>query len=245
MKMDNKGGRMRLLVIEDNTELRAALERTLKGFYVVDAVSSGLDGLQTAQTGSYDLVILDLGLPGLDGLGVCKNLRTAGITTPILVLTAQDDTHDKVALLDAGADDYMTKPFAMEELLARLRALARREPTTGSSPLQIGPLVLDPASRTVTRSGRPIPMRRKEFDLLEYLMRNHDRVVTRVMITDHVWEADEVLWTNAIDVHVKYLRDKIDRPFNEALIKTIHGVGYKLETPKSAETEHPAVPSGH
>jgi two-component system OmpR family response regulator len=221
---------MRLLIIEDNKDVVAALRRGLQSLYVVDVVTNGVDGLHHAEVGDYDLILLDLTLPDKDGLEICRELRRERNTTPILILTARGDIDDKVALLDAGADDYLTKPFSLEELKARIRALLRREATPiNSSRIEVGDIVLNAASRTVTRQDQSIQLRRKEFDLLEYMMRNAGKPLTRQMILDHVWDMNDNLWTNAIDVHIKFLRDKVDRPFGGKSIKTVHGVGYKLE----------------
>lgn len=230
---------MKLLLIEDDAFMVAALRRGLNQSYLVDAVATGTEGLHEAEVGSYDAVVLDLMLPDMLGVTVCQRLRQKGIGTPILVLTARADVKDKVLVLDAGADDYLTKPFSLEELRVRLRVLVRREPKTArTSQLAVGDLTVDIATRRVNRGEVPIKLRRKEYALLEYLMHHAGTVVTRAMITDHVWEGGDSLWTNAVDVHIKYLRDKIDRPFECAMIKTVHGVGYMLEAPRTV------VPAG-
>lgn len=227
---------MRLLIIEDNQQIARGLKGGLKSAYAVDTVHTGQDGIRQTESVSYDAIILDLGLPDMDGSKVCKTLRANGVTVPILVLTAEISTATKVKLLDMGADDYVTKPFKLEEVGARLRALMRRAPQqTTSSRLVVGDLELDTGRRTVRRGGTDIVLRRKEFDLLEYLMRNQSRTVTRPMIVEHVWDMNEDLWTNVVDVHIKHLRDQIDRPFPDKLIKTVHGVGYKLEAKSVAE----------
>lgn len=221
---------MRILVIEDNKRVAMALCEVLRETYVVDVEYSGKSALNNLNITSYDVILLDLGLPDMDGKEVCKQLRARKISAPVIILTGNDSTMSKVAMLDSGADDYLTKPFSIDELKARMRALMRRHsyrPAPGV--LTIEDLTLDPAKRTVRRQDKDIILRRKEFDLLEYMMRNQGRTLTRSMIIDHVWESGNGLWTNAVDVHVKYLRDKIDRPFKRQLIKTIHGVGYKLE----------------
>jgi two-component system OmpR family response regulator len=226
---------MRLLIVEDNAEVVAALRRGLRSSYVIDVASTGRDGLHQAEVGEYDLILLDLSLPDKDGREVCRELRASRSKVPILILTARSEVNEKVALLDQGADDYLTKPFSLEELKARIRALLRRDsPSVDSSNVAVGDLTLDTATRSVTRGEAAIKLRRKEFDLLEYLMRNAGKTVTRQMILDHVWDMNDSLWTNAIDVHIKYLRDKIDRPFGSHMIKTVHGVGYKLEAEVSA-----------
>jgi two-component system copper resistance phosphate regulon response regulator CusR len=228
---------MRLLVIEDNRDIVAGLQRGLKGRYVVDAALSGEEGLYLAEINHYDLIMLDLSLPDMDGLEVCRGLRDNKIMSPILVLTARMDVQDKIVTLDAGADDYMTKPFHLAELTARIRALMRRGLEPLPNALVAGELEVDVARRSVRRSGREVTLRRKEFDVLEYLMRNQGRPVTREMILEHVWGGEDAIWTNAVDVHVKYLRDKVDRPFATKLIKTVHGVGYKIEAFPASEHE--------
>lgn len=227
---------MRLLVIEDNKRVALALREALKGAYVVDIEHSGREALNNMSISHYDVILLDLGLPDMDGQTVCQQLRARNVTAPVIVVTGDDTPENKVNVLDCGADDYVTKPFNTDELKARIRAVMRRY---GHRPLpstlRVGDVELDPAARKVTRQEKEISLRRKEFDLLEYMMRNPGRTLTRPMIIDHVWESGDGLWTNAVDVHIKYLRDKIDRPFGTQLIKTIHGVGYKLEAAENAE----------
>jgi len=223
---------MRLLVVEDDSGIVASLRRGLRTNYVVDIAKTGADGLDRAEITTYDAIVLDLNLPDQSGLEVCRELRIRPKSAPILILTGSADIEDKVTLLDAGADDYLTKPFSMEELKARLRVLVRRSSRAGSSLLVVDDLKLNTATRHVERAGTQIQLRRKEFDLLEYMMYHSGTVITRSMIIDHVWDSHDNLWTNAVDVHVKYLRDKVDRPFATALIKTVHGVGYKLEVSK-------------
>jgi len=225
---------MKLLLIEDDAEMVACLRRCLHESYIIDAVATGSEGLHEAEVGNYDAIILDLMLPDMLGVTVCQRLRQRQIVSPLIVLTARAGVNDKVLALDAGADDYLTKPFSLEELRARLRVLVRRQPQAArTSRLSVGDLTIDIATRRVNRGEVPIKLRRKEYALLEYLMHNAGIVVTRAMIVDHVWDAGDSLWTNAVDVHVKYLRDKIDRPFNTPLITTVHGVGYMLEAPPS------------
>jgi two-component system OmpR family response regulator len=195
---------------------------------------TGNEGLRKAEQVSYDAILLDLNLPDISGEEVCTELRRRGLTTPVIVLTGRDLTADKVSLLDMGADDYMTKPFNLTEVSARLRAVMRRVGSSNSKDLVVGDLVLDPAGRTLWRKGKPITMRRKEFDLFEYMMRHAGQTLTRAMILEHVWEMSEDLWANVVDVHIKHLRDKIDRPFGTQLIKTVHGVGYKLDISEGA-----------
>jgi DNA-binding response OmpR family regulator len=221
---------MKVLIIEDNAAVTQALRRGLRRSYLVDTARTGTQGLHQAEVNAYDAIILDLTLPDMSGLEVCEQLRRERVSTPIVVLTGRDDIKEKVKLLDAGADDYLTKPFSLEELKARLRTVVRHSTkATRSSKLVVGELTLDTASRRIERAGRPIRLRRKEFDLLEYMMHHAGTVVTRTTIVDHIWEMSDALYTNAVDVHIKYLRDKIDRPFPQPLITTVHGVGYKLE----------------
>lgn len=221
---------MKVLLIEDDKQVAKTIKEGMKDYYAVDVAYTGEDGDFKAQVNDYDTIIIDLVLPDIDGITVCKKVREAGIKTPILMLTGKAEVRSKVAALDAGADDYLTKPFSFAELLARVRALIRRNPDTLSSDiLSIGNLTLDVASNTVKRSGKRISLRRKEFSLLEYLMRNQGIVVTRSMILEHVWNSETNPMTNTVDVHIKSLRDKVDRPFQESLIKTVHGLGYKIE----------------
>lgn len=222
---------MKLLCIEDNTNLVASLKDTLGDKYKVTVAKTGEKGINHALSSKYDLIILDLGLPDMNGSEVCKAIRKAHVTTPILVLSGTTESSNKATLLNLGADDYVNKPFDGVELSARLKALRRRGhnfDSGGSTLLKIDDLVLDPVSRTVTRGGKPIALRRKEFDILEYLIRNQNRVVTRDMILSSVWDNDNELWDNTVYVHVKHLRDKIDRPFKRKLIRTVYGVGYTI-----------------
>jgi DNA-binding response OmpR family regulator len=221
---------MRVLIIEDDAAIVSALRRGLQKNYVLDVAPTASEGQHCLDTTDYDLILLDLNLPDKEGTELCRDIRAGGIQTPVMILTARTDVTDKVTLLDAGADDYLSKPYSLEELKARMRALMRRESKRiKSNKLAVGDLVIDVASRSVERQGLVIGLRRKEFDLLEYLMRNAGKTLTRQMIMDHVWDMNDSLWTNAIDVHIKYLRDKVDRPFGGRMIKTVHGVGYKLE----------------
>lgn len=226
---------MKILIVEDDFALLTTLRRALKSIYLTDTAMNGREAITLCEINSYDAIILDLNLPDLDGLSVCKELRSKGLSVPILILTGANSITTKVELLDAGANDYVTKPVSLEELKARIRVLIRgHKANFRTSQLSISDLVLDTSTRSVYRSGRPIRLRRKEFDLLEYLMHNIDKVVTRAMILDHVWDGGDSLWTNAVDVHIKHLRDHIDRGTQQPLIKTIHGVGYKLESPSNS-----------
>lgn len=220
---------MKLLIIEDNQLLAAGLRGALRQF-TVDVAHTGEDGIGLASQADYGAIMLDLGLPDMPGDKVCRHLRSQGITTPIIIATGEKDPNRCVQLLDEGADDYITKPYDTNVLQARLRALLRRNSGTSlSKRITINDLVIDPDSRRVERGGVSIYLRKKEFDILEYLARNKGRAVTRAMILDHVWESGRSGWNNTVDVHVKYLRDKIDKPFNSNLIKTAHGIGYMLD----------------
>lgn len=222
-------------MIEDDPAMVAAMRRGLQPHYIVDVATTGHDGLYQADTNQYDTVVLDLSLPDQTGLQVCSQLRASGVKCPVIIVTARTEVQDKVSLLDVGADDYLTKPFSLDELKARIRALLRREGGSSyNSQIIVGDLVVDTAGRIAAMRGQTIALRRKEFDLLEYLVRNAGKTLTRQMILDHVWEMNDNIWTNAIDVHIKYLRDKIDRRFGVRMIKTVHGIGYKLELPQPA-----------
>lgn len=203
---------MRILVIEDETKVGSFIKRALEEeSYAVDLCEDGAQGLDMALIGSYDLIMIDLMIPSLPGLEVLTRLRRAKIQTPVLILTAQSKVDQRVKGLDAGADDYLTKPFAIDELLARVRALLRRGPAESPGVLQVDDLVLNPATREVTRGGQRIDLTVKEYALLEYFMRHAGRILTRPMISDHVWNQDFDTFTNVIDVYVNYLRNKIDR----------------------------------
>ncbi len=223
---------MKVLIIEDNTELAHSIRDYLKPKWIVDLVETGEHGIEFAKKHTYDVIILDLGLPGIDGQEVCQVIRKAHLSTPILVLSGVSDIDSKVVLLDSGADDYLTKPFKPNELQARLYALSRRGLQKGSNQseiLKIGNLTLNPIRREVHRGTQKIDLRRKEFDILEYLMRNQGKILSRQMIISHVWDVRSETWNSTVDVHVKYLRDKIDRPYKTKLIKTVHGVGYTIK----------------
>jgi heavy metal response regulator len=221
---------MHVLVVEDERRLAHLVKRVLEEeLHVVDVAYDGLDGLQKAETDAFDVVILDLMLPVMDGLTVCANLRKEGIHTPVLLLTARDAIEDRVQGLDAGADDYLVKPFAFAELLARVRALGRRPATMSQEVLQVGDLELDPARHQVTRAGRQIDLTAKEFALLEYLMRHSNQVLTRTQILDHVWSYEFATMTNVVDIYIHYLRNKVDaKDFPTKLIRTVRGVGYSI-----------------
>lgn len=222
---------MKILVIEDEQRIASFVKRGLtESSYAVDLAQDGEQGLFYAQTNEYDCIVLDLMLPGKDGLAVCRELRASGNDTPILMLTAKADVKDKVRGLDAGADDYLAKPFAFEEFLARIRVLTRRKTGSVVSVLKIDDLELDQRSRRVTRSGKEIELTNKEFALLEYLMQNAGSVVTRTMISEHVWNDDFDTFTNVISVYVNYLRNKIDKGFDKQLIHSVRGAGYVIRS---------------
>jgi len=221
---------MRILLVEDERKLSTVIKRGLKEIhYAVDLADNGNDALFMAQTNPYDLIILDIMLPGRDGISICRQLRKDKNTTSILMLTARDDVEDKISGLDAGADDYLTKPFSFPEFLARVRALLRRKNTEKSSRLKIADLELDQLTRKASRAGNQIELTATEYSLLEYLMLHAGQVVTRTMISEHVWNDDFDSFSNVINVYINYLRKKIDRPQEKQLIHSLRGVGYVLE----------------
>ncbi len=221
---------MQVLVIEDERPLVRLIRRVLEDErYVVDVAFDGEQGIRKAGSGAYDLIILDVMLPRGSGLEVCRWLRAQNITSPILMLTARDQLEDKVAGLDAGADDYLTKPFDFEELLARLRALARRAPSPFQEPLlQVADLTMDLTRHEVQRNGQPILLTTREFALLEYLMRHPGQALSRTQITDHVWPYDKDAVSNIVDIYIHYLREKVDKGFASQLIHTVRGIGYNI-----------------
>jgi len=220
---------MRILIVEDEHKIAAFLQRGLvEEGYAVDVAYDGDDALDWLLVVPFDLIILDVLLPKRSGVEVARTLRQRGFHTPVLMLTARDAVEDRVLGLDSGADDYLTKPFAFSELLARLRALLRREPGARASLLQVADLTLDPATHRVVRAGVPVTLANKEYQILEYLLRNPDRVLTRTMIVEHVWGYDYENESNVIDVHIRSLRRKLDDEQPVKLIHTIRGVGYRL-----------------
>jgi heavy metal response regulator len=220
---------MRVLVVEDNRVMGASLGQGLREHgYAVDVVTDGNQGFDYASCGVYDLLILDRMLPGQDGLELLRRLRDKGVRTPAIFLTAKSAVNDRVQGLDVGADDYLVKPFAFAELLARIRVVLRRGTESPSPNLQVADLRLDPSTRSVERAGRRIDLTAKQFALLEYLMRHAGQVVSRTMVLEHVWDFEFDAMTNVVDVHINRLRNKIDRDFDRPLIHTLRGVGYVL-----------------
>ena len=220
---------MRILLVEDNRRLNHSLKMSLMDEgYAVDSAYDGLEGEELAEIYPYDAIILDIMLPEKDGLEVCRDLRNKRINNPVLMLTARDTVDDRVLGLDSGADDYLVKPFALEELRARLRALLRRESSDKTGELVTGDLTLDPATHFVKRDGKTIELTAKEFALLEYFMRNPNRVITREMAESHIWNYDFQATSNVVDVYVRRLRRKIDDPYEIKLFETIRGAGYRL-----------------
>jgi len=223
---------MRILLVEDNHRLNASLRQSLvEDGYAVDPAYDGQEGEELALMTPYDVIILDIMLPVKDGLEVCRSLRKKKNNTPILMLTARDTVDDRITGLDSGADDYLVKPFATGELRARLRALLRRDSSEKTGRLVIGDLTLDPATHEVERAGLEIELTAKEFTLLEYFMRSADRMISRQMVEDHVWDYDFVSGSNVVDVYIRRLRRKIDDPFEVKLFETVRGAGYRLRKP--------------
>jgi DNA-binding response OmpR family regulator len=223
---------MRILLVEDNRRLNNSLRLSLiDDGYAIDPAFDGQEGEELAQMTPYDAIILDIMLPKKDGLEVCRSLRKNRINTPIIMLTARDTIEDRVQGLDSGADDYLIKPFAIGELRARLRALLRRDSNEKSGMLTVGDLEADPATHRVARAGIPISLTAKEYALLEYFMRNSDRLITREMAESHVWSYDFEGTSNVIDVYMRRLRRKIDDPFEVKLFETVRGAGYRILIP--------------
>lgn len=224
---------MRILVVEDEHKLAGVLRRGLEERgYAVDLAYDGEDGLALAEVEPYDLVILDVMLPKLDGLTVCRRLRVQHHKVPVLMLTARDTVDDRVAGLDSGADDYLVKPFAFRELLARVRALLRRDSLSKDPVLRVADLEVDTVSHEARRAGRPIELTSKEYAILEYFVRNPNRVLTRTQIAEHVWNYDFVATSNVVDVYIGYLRRKLGDDREPRLLRTVRGTGYQLKVPK-------------
>ncbi len=224
---------MKILVIEDDAETAVYISNGLKEHgHVIDLAVTGRDGLYMGTFEPYDMMIVDRMLPGLDGLDIVRTIRSNGVKTPVLFLTTLSGVHDRVAGLDAGGDDYLSKPFAFSELVARINALARRPPIDTMNPvLRVADLTLDLIKRTLVRAGQSIELQPREFRLLEYLMRHSDEVVTRTMLLEHVWEFHFDPHTNVVETHISRLRAKVDRPFDVALIHTVRGSGYSIREP--------------
>ena len=220
---------VRVLVVEDEVKLAGLIRRGLREEGVLaDVAIKGEDALWMAEATAYDVVVLDVMLPGIDGFETCRRLRGDGVRTPILMLTARDAVEDRITGLDTGADDYLTKPFDFGELLARLRALARRGPTEHGPVMRVGDLELDPAARRVSRGGREITLSTKEFQLLEVFMRHPGEVLSRFQLLEGAWDTEYEHRSNVIDVYVRYLREKVDRPFGVTTLETVRGAGYRL-----------------
>jgi DNA-binding response OmpR family regulator len=230
------GWRMRVLVVEDERRMAGYISQALleEGF-AVDCVHDGQAALDMTVNCDYDVIVLDLMLPRIDGLTLCSRLRKSGHAAAILILSARDLVEDRVIGLNAGADDYLVKPFATQELVARVRALLRRKQGTGAPVLRVGSLELNPLTRTVKRGGQVIPLTAKEYALLEYLMRRPSVVLTRTMIAEHVWDFTFDLSSNVVDVYIKHLRDKINEPGKASFIQTVRGVGYTVMDPGAVE----------
>ena len=226
---------MRILLIEDNRRLSDSLRATLvEDGYAVDVAYDGVEGEDMAVFTPYDVIILDVMLPKRDGIEVCRNLRYQKIAIPVLMLTARDALNDRVDGLDSGADDYLVKPFEIKELRARIRALLRRRSTEKAGELVIDDLRLDPAGHFAWRAGESLDLTAKEFALLEYLMRNPNRLITREMVVAHLWDYDQTIASNVVDVYIRRLRRKVDDPHDVKLIETIRGAGYRLRRPERA-----------
>lgn len=220
---------MRILVVDDEKKIALGIKKALESQkYAVDVCHDGIEALNMAEAIEYDLIILDRMLPGMDGVSIIKNLRSQNIYTPILLLTALGTIKDKTDGLDAGADDYLPKPFALDELLARVRAILRRPKVKAEIILTVGDLSLNLNTHSVKRSNKDIILTNKEFSLLEFLMRNKNQPISKEQIITHVWNWDSDILPNNIEVYISYLRDKVDKPFSKKLIKTVRGVGYKI-----------------
>jgi two-component system OmpR family response regulator len=220
---------VRVLLVEDEVKMARLVKRGLeREGYAVDVAGDGDEALWAAREHDYDAIVLDAMIPGPDGFEVCRRLRQEGRWAPVLILTARDAVADRVAGLDAGADDYLVKPFAFAELCARLRAICRRDPAPRPTVIEVGDLRLDPATWTVTRAGTPVTLSPREFSLLRFFMTHPGEVLTRTAILEHVWDFAYDGTSNVVDVYVRYLREKIDRPFGRASIETVRGVGYRL-----------------
>ena len=230
---------MRVLIVEDDRRMAVAMRRALRGAGVVaDVAATGDDALWMIRAAAYDAMVLDVTLPGIDGFETCRLLRADSLWVPVIMVTARDAIEDRVRGLDAGADDYLTKPFSLAELLARLRALVRRGPVDRPSVTEVGALRLDPATRQVWRGDAEIALSAREFALLEAFMRQAGQVLSQQQLLDAAWDFDYQHRSNVIEVYVRYLREKIDRPFGRSSIETVRGAGYVLRSPEN-DTPHP------
>jgi two-component system OmpR family response regulator len=227
---------MRVLVVEDDVKLAAVIQRGLRGDAIAtDIAGNGEDTLWMAGSIDYDAILLDVMLPGIDGFETCRRLRESGVWAPVLMLTARDSVEDRVAGLDRGADDYLTKPFSFAELLARLRALVRRGPVERPAQLIVGDLRMDPATRQVWRGEEEVELSSREYALLETFMRRPGEVLSRYQLLEHAWDYEYENRSNVVDSYVRYLRDKVDRPFGVASIETVRGAGYRLRKPPAKD----------
>ncbi|HZU05949.1 MAG TPA: response regulator transcription factor [Chloroflexota bacterium] len=223
---------MRVLIVEDERKLAGMLKRGLEEHgYAVDVAYDGEEGLSLAEVEPYDLIVLDVMLPKLDGFTVCRRLRAAGRNMPVLMLTARDAVDDRVAGLDSGADDYLVKPFAFRELLARVRALLRRESFSRDPVLRVADLEVNTVTREVRRGGKPVELTSKEYAVLEYFVRHPNQVLTRTQIAEHVWNYNFVAMSNVVDVYIRYLRRKLADDREPRLLRTVRGAGYQLKVP--------------
>ncbi len=220
---------MKILIIQDDFRIASHCKKALERLYTVETAVSGEEGEYYSSLNCFDLIILDAFLPYANGIDLCKKLRSQKNTTPILVITGQTKLHEKLQAFSSGVDDYLTKPFELSELLARVQALLRRPRNLYFEKISVGDLTIDLISKTVWRKENLISLRRKEYLILEYLIRHMGKVVSREELLDHVWEMNEESVGNVVDVHIKYLRDQMDRKFDKKLIKTVHGMGYKIE----------------
>jgi two-component system OmpR family response regulator len=225
---------MRILVVEDQPKMARLLDRALTEHgHHVEVAGTGEDAVALATVAEYDAVLLDVMLPDADGFTVCRRLRSRGVWAPVLMVTARASVRDRVEGLDAGADDYLTKPFSLDELLARLRAVVRRGAGERPTVLQVGDLTLDPATKRVHRAGREVDLSAREAALLEVFMRHPDQVLSRDQLLDRAWHADYESRSNVVDVYVRYLREKIDRPFGRSSLLTVRGLGYRLSAERA------------
>ena len=224
---------MRILLVEDNITILDAVTKSFeKAGYSVDTCSNGTDALNYIDLGAYDCIILDLVLPGMDGLSILRKIRGGGNPAPVLILSSRDTVEDRIKGLNYGADDYLVKPFSLEELLARVRALLRRQSSDRKNELTAGDLVMNLSDHVVYRDGHRIDLTTKEFAILEYLLRNKNRLLTRTQIVDHVWNYDFDCSSNIVDVYIRYLRTKLDEGFSKKLLATVRGSGYMLKEPE-------------